>query len=159
MRGGRSHLAAAIRKYGRASFRMETMLLADWDYLNKIEPKAIVALGTRSPHGYNLREGGSRSSPHEETRKKMRAAKLGKKHSFETREKMSAAHRGRAPSPETLAASRLARIGSKHSDEARAKMSAWQSGRPSASEDSRRNMSAAAVCAWKQRRSKLPTSV
>lgn len=56
---GRGALANAIRKYGRQSFLLETLVVSDdWDYLCELERNAIVAFQTRSPHGYNLTIGG-----------------------------------------------------------------------------------------------------
>lgn len=51
-------LARAIQKYGKESFKVQTLLIADWDYLCMMEPKAIVLYGTKAPNGYNLTDGG-----------------------------------------------------------------------------------------------------
>lgn len=80
---------------------------------------------------YNERRG----PPSEETREKMRAAKLGKKQSPEHVAKAAAASRGRKygpKSPAIRAKISASKIGSRASEETRAKMSSSHTGRPGA---------------------------
>lgn len=50
---------AAIRKYGPAAFTVRTLAIADdWNYLCDLERRAIVAFNSKSPHGYNITDGG-----------------------------------------------------------------------------------------------------
>lgn len=52
-------LYAALRKYGTESFQVKTLVVADdWEYLCKLEQKAILAFNTKSPNGYNITDGG-----------------------------------------------------------------------------------------------------
>lgn len=108
-------LGAAIRKYGRESFRVEELeQCASRQDLDAAEVRWISACGTLTPGGYNIAEGGS-------------ASRL----SAETRAKISARASERALSPEwgaKISAAKLA-SGYAHSDEAREKMSAAKRGR------------------------------
>ena len=50
---------SALRKYGSDQFQIKTLVIAnDWEYLCDLEKKAIIALQTRYPHGYNMTDGG-----------------------------------------------------------------------------------------------------
>lgn len=51
----------AIRKYGADTFEVRTLAEAEMGYLWDLEPKAIAALGTLAPNGYNMAEGGEGS--------------------------------------------------------------------------------------------------
>jgi group I intron endonuclease len=91
-------MARAILKYGWDNFQHE---IFD-DCLSKEEAekreRLLIALWqTNNPNfGYNIREGGgSTGSMSEETREKMRQAQTGKKHSQESRQKMSASKKGK----------------------------------------------------------------
>lgn len=150
--GGRSRFSKAIRKYGADEFSVRVLLRASWGYLNWIEPRVIEAYGTRSPQGYNLREGGSQSRPHAETREKMRQAKLGTKHSAETRAKMSVARKGRAI-PVAQAAAVKANTGAKRTPEQRERMRQAALRRAPASAEARENMRQAALRRWARERS------
>lgn len=59
-KNGRHYLLAkAIRKYGEASCRVETLAIYDdWESLCLVEKNAIRVLGTLHPNGYNMTEGG-----------------------------------------------------------------------------------------------------
>ncbi len=91
-------LDSAIRKYGPESLKVETLVVAEWSYLQELEKKAIVAFVTKAPNGYNLTDGGDglpgiqRGS---EWREKLRRARKGKKNSAETCRKIGDALRGR----------------------------------------------------------------
>jgi group I intron endonuclease len=67
----------AIRKYGSDNFKVETLVIAEFEYLKELERKVILAFGTKAPNGYNLTLGGEGAlgaSPTEAARKKMSAA-------------------------------------------------------------------------------------
>ena len=52
-------LYSALRKYGHENFIVETLVICDkWDYLCELEKKAINSYRTKSPHGYNITDGG-----------------------------------------------------------------------------------------------------
>ncbi len=165
-RGVRTHLNYAILKYGGDAFDVRPLVWASWEELNRLEPLAIVAYGTRSPEGYNLREGGSQSSPHPESVEKQAAKLRGRKWSEErkaehcrvmsspdVREKLSASHKGNRPSEATKAKMRVAHadnggraysdgmLGKSHSEETRAKMRRAHAGRPPMSEETRKKIS------------------
>jgi len=54
--GGKTAVSAAIRLYG--DFKVETLVVAEIDYLRDLEIKVIAAFGTLAPDGYNLGLGG-----------------------------------------------------------------------------------------------------
>lgn len=98
----------AIKKYGKDSLQWDVWYEGDEGWIKTMEYRAIVMLETRAPRGYNLTLGGEGSvgwKPGEETKARMRAAHLGKKHSLtqETREKISRALKGKNRSIEVLA--------------------------------------------------------
>ena len=91
----------AIKKYGWENFEIDWYECPD-DDLNKHERWMVNLMGTLSPGGYNLMEGGgSGGKRSEETIQRMSEAQRGEKHylygkspSEETKERMSDAHRG-----------------------------------------------------------------
>lgn len=81
---------SAIRKYGADNFRVETLVVADdWNYLCDLERKAICVFGTKTPHGYNVTDGGEGT--------------IGRLVSDEQRKNMSSAQRKRFERPEERA--------------------------------------------------------
>ena len=72
-------ISGAIKKYGWDNFDVEWYEVPDED-LNFYEEMLVALLGTLTPGGYNLKEGGGNGRPSDETRKKMSEAKLGEKH-------------------------------------------------------------------------------
>lgn len=91
-----SHFWASICKYGWNNFEhkvlihgltksqadfWEKKLIKEWDLMNPEK-------------GYNKKEGGSNGKPSNETREKLRQAILGKKHSDETKNKLSLIFKG-----------------------------------------------------------------
>jgi group I intron endonuclease len=118
-------LKNAIQKHGKENFRMEVLLQATQAYCYEMEPRIIAAYGTLKPSGYNLTAGGMGSLgligqmngcygrngpkhpnfgksgyrkgiPHtEETKAKMRAARLGRKQSEEVKAKIGAAQKAK----------------------------------------------------------------
>ena len=129
----------AVDKYGKDVFVIE--ILHDGiipELLDSYEIEAIAKYNTVAPNGYNLTTGGSGTSGRKhslETRRKMseaamgrKAPNLGKKHSAETRRKMSEAAKGRkAPN-----------LGIKHNAETRRKISKAHKGRKLSAEHRRK---------------------
>ena len=116
-------------------FSFEVIERCPEDRLDDLEKKYIAAYNADSPDfGYNIEPGGFHDRKmSEKTKKKLserfsggRASFLGKKHTAESLEKMSKAHKGVRPSAET-----------------RAKMSEAQKNRPPASEHTRKLISEA----------------
>ena len=90
----------AIQKYGWEKVEKEWYEVPDED-LNFYEEMLVALLGTLSPGGYNLKEGGGNGKPSEESRQKMSEAKTGEKHPMygkehteESKQKMSEAKTG-----------------------------------------------------------------
>ena len=102
MRGTKSRtaLSCAIRKYGPGSFRIEEVASLEDRTLTELfelEKTLISELGTKVPHGYNMTDGGDGTIGYSYTLEQ-REALRGRKHSDETRAKMSAARKG-GPAP------------------------------------------------------------
>lgn len=70
-------LRNAIKKYGIESFIVETLVEAEDSLLDDFEIKLISQYNTMFPNGYNIRSGGKKGLHCEESREKMRQAKLG----------------------------------------------------------------------------------
>ena len=91
----------AIQYHGWDNFEKDWYECPDKD-LNFDEELLVREMGTLSPNGYNLVEGGgSNGKPSEESKQKMSEAHRGEKHNFfgkthteETKQKQSEAHRG-----------------------------------------------------------------
>ena len=138
-------LRNAVKKYGAETFRVE-FLESDVpeSVLSKLEILHIRFFNSKAPNGYNLTDGGegrSGAQISQGTRSKMRARTPWNKgktspYSDETRQKMSAAHKGKKLSPETrrkISEANKGRTsgmkGKKLSPEARRKVSEAQKGR------------------------------
>lgn len=146
-RGVKTPLNSAIKKYGAEAFMVRTLVITTWEELNRLEPLVIKSYGTRWPDGYNLREGGSQSTPHPESSARQAEKMRGRRYSEqrlqalravmsspEVRARLSKAHKGRTHSEETKAKMRAAHqnnggraysqgmFGKKHSEETKAKM-------------------------------------
>lgn len=119
-RGG-SLLHHAINKYPDQVMFKVLVIADDWDFLCELERKAIVAFGTRKPHGYNLTEGGEgtpgfRMPP--ESRERQRKALTGSKWTPEARARFSAQCKGRIITPEArrnMSAARMRYLARGHS--------------------------------------------
>ena len=95
----------AIKKYGFENFKVEFVFEGSEEQAAQMETKLIKQLDTMAHKGYNLTEGGEGSwgcIPSNETRKKMRKAKLGslnfmhgRTHTEEARKKISEGHKGK----------------------------------------------------------------
>jgi group I intron endonuclease len=94
----------AMRKYGNNNFYIEIIETCYVDELNDKEISYIKNLNSKVPYGYNIDVGGKKSLVSlnknrnhlvsNETREKLRIANTGKKHSVETRNKMSKTRTG-----------------------------------------------------------------
>ena len=115
-------IGQAIQKYGRENFKIETVeKCKTLDKLNEREKFWIAQFNSKSPHGYNLTDGGDGAPgfiPSEETKAKRSAKMKGRKlspehyarlveanrhHSPESYKKAAEKNRGRHLSPETRA--------------------------------------------------------
>ena len=95
-----SALAAAIRKYGRASFTIELLeTCADQATVDAAEIAWIDRLRTASPHGYNVRAGGAHGKHTEATRRKLASRVFTPEH----RAAISRAMLGRSVTPKQRA--------------------------------------------------------
>jgi len=100
-------ISKAIRKYGWESFEQEVIAETkdEREAYDILEPRYIAEHNSNDmPVGYNLTEGGQGStgySPSEESRQKMREAKLGKKQSPDAVCKRAESLKGRKFSKET----------------------------------------------------------
>lgn len=90
----RTAIGAALRKYGKDSFKTEVLVVGAEDYIYELEENAIVAFNTMPPHGYNLVPGGSRFIHTKQTRQKISKARKGMKFSKQHRENLSNSHKG-----------------------------------------------------------------
>lgn len=136
-------LGQAIVKYGRDAFQVAVVDTAtDQSDLDAKEVMWIAHLNTMAPNGYNLTEGGTNGGGgrrSQETRERMRQARLGKKLTPEAKLKVGLASKGRKFSPEvrkrlsemrtgvprkqsTKQKIREAKLGTHHSSEAKEKM-------------------------------------
>jgi group I intron endonuclease len=91
--GRTSRVYAAWRKYGEpACIQLGQFSI---DELDTQEINFIEYYGTLSPHGYNLETGGNAGFAHPETREKIRAAGLGRKHSDASKARIGTASKAR----------------------------------------------------------------
>ena len=126
-------LNRAIKKYGRENFTREILATAtNEEMLNDLEAVYVTWKEVDDENCYNLMTGGGASGLRsKETRKKMSAAKkgntnmLGKTQSVDTRKKIGESNKARRHSPETkqkISVAKKGRPGKKHSPESRQKM-------------------------------------
>lgn len=152
------HLYSAMRKYGLENFSFEVLFeTARNDRLMDFWEVAMIAeyQAMNKNFGYNNTRGGDGCSPSEATRQKMSNSQKGKKHSEETKRKLSEIARN--PSKETREKMAIAKRGCKLSidhkqrialaarnisDETREKMSRASTGRKH-SEETKEKMSQA----------------
>ncbi|AGE53183.1 GIY-YIG catalytic domain-containing endonuclease [Paramecium bursaria Chlorella virus Fr5L] len=142
-------ISAAIQKYGWENFEKEWYEVPDED-LNFYEEMLVALLGTLSPGGYNLREGGGATGkPSEESKQKMREAHIGMSHTEETRQKMKEAQTGKTLSDEHKQKMKEAKTGEKnhmfgkeHTEESKKKMSDAHAGKTQ-SEETKQKLSKA----------------
>ncbi|ABT16521.1 GIY-YIG catalytic domain-containing endonuclease [Acanthocystis turfacea Chlorella virus MO0605SPH] len=111
-------ISRAIQKYGWENMKKEWQEVSD-DKLNFYEEMLVALLGTLSPGGYNLREGGgSRGSLCEDTKQKITLSLIGKTRTDETKKKMS----------ESMSGEKHPLYGKTHTDETKKKISDSQKG-------------------------------
>ena len=110
-------LYRAIRKYGWDNFEKDWYECPDED-LNFDEDLLVREMGTLSPDGYNLKEGGSNGKMSEETTQKMSESQRGEKNHMY----------GKTLSEKTKQRLREANFGKTHTDETKQKISESQRG-------------------------------
>ena len=122
--GCQFHFARALRKYGEDKFKLESLDVCDGLNQAKVLERSWIKFhkSNDSKLGYNLTPGGDGGGKKlsEAAKQKMRLAKLGKKHSLETRIKMSETHK--QMSIETKQKIGKANLGKKYSEETRNKI-------------------------------------
>ena len=105
-------ISGAIEKYGWENFEKNYYEVPD-DDLDFYEEMLIALLGTLSPDGYNLKEGGGNGKPSEETRQKQREAQLGEKNLMFGKTGENSPNFGKPQSEETKQKKREAQLGEK----------------------------------------------
>jgi group I intron endonuclease len=148
----KSLLGNAIQKYGSDKFGLEVLVQSTMEYCFDLEIKAIEALETRTPKGYNITAGGEgfagffgedhhmygKKKPAAfgeymsklftgrpippEQRAKISASLIGKKQSAETIEKRTKAITGQKRSKESIERMIAAKLGKKFSEEVKDNM-------------------------------------
>lgn len=131
-RSGCIILWKAIRKYGKETFALETLYEAvDWREACMVERGLIAQYGTMSPSGYNITAGGQGTLGYKawegrrhttETKRKMSQWQIGKKLSEETKRKISAKAIGRRKSPEEVEEMRQRKFTQAHREKIRASL-------------------------------------
>lgn len=93
---GAPKLHNSIVKHGPSEFKIELLWEGECTQaeLDAKEFYFIMELGTMSPNGYNLKEGGSGGKLSDESRLKMSNSRKGKPHSIETKFKMAISAHG-----------------------------------------------------------------
>lgn len=125
------HLNNAIRLYGEGHF-VKSILTTGLTTQSDMDAAETYWIGYFDSinNGYNIREGGSHGRFSEETRAKMSAAqKCRAPASKETRAKIGAANKGKTISEETRAKMSVSAKGRTFSEETRAKIGAFQKGK------------------------------
>jgi len=132
-KGSMTAFHRALLKHGIDAFDWEVLIEEDVErLLNRWERFYIKRFGTKSPHGYNLTDGGEGMSGYvhsKESKTKIGAAQLGKIVSLETRAKIHFANLGRVLSTETRARIGDAQLGKIVSLETRRKMGLGNKGK------------------------------
>jgi hypothetical protein len=126
-RGARSQwrcaaVNSAIQKYGMPKVVVLAEVDDNRELLDLLERTFINERETRSPDGYNIREGGRTGRQSAATIEKCRAANLGRVRSQETCDKISKAKTGVLQSPESVAKRVAKNTGKKRSAEIRERM-------------------------------------
>lgn len=126
---GKAHLYAAIRKYGAGAFSIQAIVTPlDKEQMDKLEVFFIRSLESMNPEiGYNLTAGGGGMLGmkfSEQSKAKMRAARLGFVHSETAKRRMSTSHSGKKFTAEHKQKIGIANTTRQWSAESRAKLSA-----------------------------------
>jgi group I intron endonuclease len=110
----------AIRKYGWENFDKDWYECPDED-LNKHEELMIDVLGTLTPGGYNLKEGGANGKLSDETKQRIRESHIGMKKSEESKQKQAESIKGennhfygKTHTEKTIQQMKKAQLGEKH---------------------------------------------
>ncbi len=135
VRGGSQYLFhRALRKYGEDGFSWEVLCNISSD-LNYFEKTYIKLLGTKSPNGYNLTDGGEGiAGAVKAVKVKISLALKGKRKTLEHRRKLSEAHKGKIVSRKSVEKTRQANLGSKRSEETKRKISESNMGKKMSAE-------------------------
>ena len=120
-------ILAAIQKHGWENFDVEWYEVPD-EELNFYEEMLVALLGTLSPGGYNLKEGGGNGRPSEETKQKMKEAHIGKEHTEKTKQKLSEANLGEKNPMYGKTGEMNSMFGKEHTEETKQKMKEAKSG-------------------------------
>lgn len=141
-KSGCSAMNAAFQKYGVENFSFNIICVCfDEDRL-EYEKFYIKHFNTVSPNGYNLTDGGESPVMSAVTREKMRNVNIGRKHTDETRMRMSIAQRTSVLCIEKLRILNKNQKGKTYTEERKRKMSESRKGIPK-SEEHRRKISQA----------------
>jgi group I intron endonuclease len=100
----------AIQYHGWENFEKDWYECPDED-LNKHEIWMVNLMGTLSPNGYNIKEGGASGKHSEKTKQKCREAKIGISRSEETKKKISKAKLGTNHNEKTKRNMSIAHLG------------------------------------------------
>lgn len=153
---------SAFKKYGLDNFSISPTYLPDYNIpeLLEIEEELIAILNTSVPHGYNVLLSGNfpmLGKKHtEESRKKMSESLMGRKCTAETRKKLSEASTGRKHTEETRKKMCEVRKGEKRTDETRKRLSELGKGRKF-TEETRRKLSESTRLYWANRKAQKLT--
>ncbi len=137
-KGSAYALHAALRKYPIESFKVDTLCVVPYLALNNMEAYFAEQYSSYvwdSPGGYNMVWcGGSKVARcgikmPESTKTAIVSSRVGSKHTDVSKQRMSAALKGRVLSPETIAKSAESRKGRRLSDETKAKIAEKARGR------------------------------
>lgn len=112
----------ALKKYGVESFNYSVITTAPDKTILDLQEDEFILLYDAINNGYNCKTGGSRGRPSQESIEKNRISNLGKKHTEETKKKISAGQKWRVGPLHNA-------YGRKVSAETRKKMSEWQKGK------------------------------
>lgn len=142
------YFTMAIKKYGWSNIKSE-VLASNLSKEDACEMEILLIKQFKSNNknfGYNISSGGESGRlgvvASEDSKEKMRKAKIGKKLSEEHKRKISESGKGRVFSLETREKIRIANTGRKHTEEEKIKMSEKATGRKQseATKDKRRKM-------------------
>jgi group I intron endonuclease len=119
-------LYEAVREYKSEAFKVTLLeIVSSWEEACDAERRLIRELGTKTPAGFNLTDGGDGNLGYEytdEVRLRMSVSGHAKRLSEEHKRKIGDAHRGRKLPPEQVAKLAAAKLGKKASEETREKM-------------------------------------
>ena len=113
-----SYLVRAFRHHGLNNFEFSVIYELPDVELDEAEINEISKKNSLSPHGYNIREGGSRGKHNSESIEKIRQSHIGKKHSDETKDKLRQCNLGKKQTQETKEKNRRAMLGKPKSKDA-----------------------------------------